>query len=80
MTFTFKLARRIARFRAPLAAAAILALTGCDSDNSFSPEQPAALDPGSAMPAAFAGGIPIGFFAHPTTMFNDRYNGGHQNI
>ncbi len=80
MTFTFKLARRIARFRAPLAAAALLALAGCDSDNSFSPEQPGALDPGSGTSAAFAGGIPIGFFAHPTTMFNDRYNGGHQNI
>jgi hypothetical protein len=80
MTFTFKLARRIARFRAPLAAAAILTLAGCDSDNSFSPEQPAALDPGGTPSAAFAGGIPIGFFAHPTTMFNSRYNGGHQNI
>ena len=81
MTFTFKLARRIARLRAPLAAAAVLTLAGCDSDNSFSPEQPAALDPGSpTTPAAFAGGIPIGFFAHPTTMFNDRYNGGHQVI
>ena len=81
MTFTFKLARRIARLRAPLAAAAVLTLAGCDSDNSFSPEQPAVLDPGSpTTSAAFAGGIPIGFFAHPTTMFNDRYNGGHQVI
>ena len=80
MTFTFKLARRIARFRAPLAAAAILALAGCDSDNSFGPDQPAALDPEGPVSAAFAGGIPIGFFAHPTTMFNTRYNGGHQNI
>jgi hypothetical protein len=81
MTFTFKLARRIARFRAPLAAAAVLTLAGCDSDNAFSPEQPAVLDPASpSTPAAFAGGIPIGFFAHPTTMFNARYNGGHQVI
>jgi hypothetical protein len=79
MTFTFKLARRIARLRAPLAAAATLALAGCDSATSFSPEQPTARAAGSAA-AAFAGGIPIGFFAHPTTMFNDRYNGGHQNI
>ena len=80
MTYTFKLARRLARSRAPLAAAAILALAGCESERSFSPEQPAVLEPGSATAAAFAGGIPIGFFAHPTTMFNDRYNGGHQNI
>jgi hypothetical protein len=81
MTFTFKLARRIARSRALLAAAAALVLAGCDSDDSFSPEQPAALD--SSIPttsAAFAGGIPIGFLAHPTTLFNDRYNGGHKVI
>lgn len=81
MTFTFKLARRIARFRALVATAAILALAGCDSDRTLAPEQPAAIDLAvPAASAAFAGGIPIGFFAHPTTMFNDRYNGGHQNI
>jgi hypothetical protein len=80
MTFTFKLARRIARSRAPLAAAAFLALAACASDNSFGPEQPAVLDPATPTATAFAGGIPIGFFAHPLTLFNDRYNGGHQNV
>lgn len=81
MTFTFKLARRLACSRVPLAVAALLAVAGCESDQSFSPE-PAALDPSTSPTgsAAFAGGIPIGFFAHPTTAFNDRYNGGHQNI
>jgi len=90
MTFTFKLARRIARFRAPLAAAAVLALAGCGSDtldpaNTVGPnENPntTELESVELKPAAqplagasFAGGIPIGMNAMPVTMFGDRFNG-----
>ena len=77
MTYTFKLARRIARLRAPMLAGLLVALAACDSDKSFSPELSESAPVASA---AFAGGIPFGFFAQPTTEFGARYNGGHQNI
>ena len=84
MTYTFKLSRRIARLRAPLFAALVLALSGCDGADSFNPDVPETGDQDSAdgtlASAAFAGGIPIGFFAQPTSEFGSRYNGGHQNI
>lgn len=81
MTYTFKLSRRIARLRAPLFAALILTLAGCDDENSLGPGPgDQAPLPGPVASAAFAGGIPIGFFAQPTSLFGDRYNGAHQNI
>ena len=82
MTFTFKLARRIARLRAPLAAAAILAFAGCASDEGFGPEQPAVLDPTAAPTAssAFAGGIPFGYFGQPTEAYGSVFNGASRII
>ncbi len=73
MTYTFKLARRIARLRAPLLAITLLvALAGCDSDQPFSPETS---ESGPMASASFAGGIPIGISAMPVTQYGARYNG-----
>jgi len=85
MTYTFKLSRRIARLRAPMLAGLLVALVGCAGTDSFSPDSanPAGQDPATDSPVAaatFAGGIPFGFFAQPTTAYGTRYNGGHQNI
>jgi hypothetical protein len=83
MTYTFKLARRIARLRAPLLAGLAVTLTACGGADAFDPDASAEPGPAAGGPvaaAAFAGGIPIGFFAQPTTQFGPRYNGGHQNI
>jgi hypothetical protein len=85
MTYTFKLSRRIARLRAPLFAALILALTGCDKADSFGPGTPEPSDQASPSDspftaASFAGGIPIGTAAQPNSDFGDRYNGALRNI
>jgi hypothetical protein len=73
MTYTFKLARRIARFRAPLLAPTLLvALAGCGSDQPFNPETSESTPMASA---SFAGGIPIGISAMPVTEYGARYNG-----
>ena len=73
MTYTFKLARRIARLRAPLLATTLLvALAGCDSGQPFNPETSESAPVASA---AFAGGIPIGISAMPVTEYGARYNG-----
>jgi hypothetical protein len=72
MTYTFKLARRIARLRAPLLATILVALAGCDSDQAFSPETS---ESGPMASASFAGGIPIGISAMPVTEYGSRYNG-----
>jgi hypothetical protein len=73
MTYTFKLARRLARFRAPLLATTLLvALAGCDSDQPFDPETSGSAPMASA---SFAGGIPIGISAMPITEYGARYNG-----
>ena len=84
MTYTFKLSRRIARLRAPMLAALLIALAGCDNAESFDPGVPEAADPGPAIgdpmaSASFAGGIPFGIFALPSTAFGDRFNGAMQN-
>ncbi len=85
MTYTFKLSRRIARLRAPVVTAFLLSVVGCNSTDSFNPDNsiPAgAIPTGSPALAAvaFAGGIPFGTFAHPTSEFGARYNGAKQNI
>ena len=84
MTYTFKLARRIARLRAPLAAALLVALSACDSSNSFDPDQSSNTNQGSgaasgATASAYAGGIPFGMFAMPDEEFGTVYNGAMQN-
>jgi hypothetical protein len=71
MTFTFKLSRRIARFRAPVSAAVLLTLAGCSATDSLEPES----SPPVLSSTGFAGGIPFGVFALPTGEFDDRYDG-----
>jgi hypothetical protein len=83
MTYTFKLSRRIARLRAPVFAALLIALTGCESANSFDPGPPHGADPATDGPltsASFAGGIPIGMAAQPLTAFGSRFNGAKLTI
>jgi hypothetical protein len=79
VTYTFKLSRRLARLRAPLWAATLLAVVGCSDSDAFAPGSDT---PGDAPPAntpalgtSFAGGIPMGTFAQPTEEFGSRYNG-----
>ncbi|HEY7612973.1 MAG TPA: hypothetical protein VH764_08255 [Gemmatimonadales bacterium] len=76
MTYTFKLARRIARFRAPLVLAA--AVAACGGDKPFDPTG----DSGPAEPvaSAFAGGIPFGISAMPISEYGSRYNGALLNL
>jgi hypothetical protein len=95
MPHSFKLSRRIARFRALGAVAVLLGLAACD--NSLNPDRsttdpvdqvPAAGDDGDIalvpatpqMASSFAGGIPIGLFAMPTSEYGSRYNGALRNI
>ncbi|HYC32118.1 MAG TPA: hypothetical protein VEB59_07480 [Gemmatimonadales bacterium] len=112
MPNSFKLSRRIARFRAPICAALIVGLVACDDSNSFTPDSntPAAINPDAPVdpisivgddtpiqeddatllaPAgdevttaavSFAGGIPMGTYALPTTQFGGTYNGGMRTI
>ena len=85
MTFTFKLSRRIARLRAPVSAAILLLLAGCNSTDTLEPDgtNPATLgDQGPAALAStgYAGGIPFGIFALPTSEFGARYDGAMRNI
>jgi hypothetical protein len=77
MTYTFKLARRIARLRAPLLVCA--AVSACAGDKAFDPTS----DAGSAGPVAsatFAGGIPFGISAMPLSEYGSRYNGALLNL
>jgi hypothetical protein len=72
MTYTFKLARRIARFRAPLLVLA--AVTACGGDKTLDPTDDSA--PSSPVASAtFAGGIPFGISAMPISAYGGRYNG-----
>ncbi len=60
-------------------AALVVAAAGCENADPVGP----AASPDQISPVAsaeFAGGIPFGYFAQPTTAFGPRYNGGHQNI
>ena len=87
MTYTFKLSRRIARLRAPVFAALVLALGACDTDDTLAPtdatdSSPQVLSPtdGPLLAAAYAGGMPIGMTAQPNDAFGARYNGALRNI
>ncbi|MBA3554799.1 MAG: hypothetical protein H0W29_08605, partial [Gemmatimonadales bacterium] len=90
MTYTFKLSRRLARLRAPLFGL-IVALFGCDGGDTFSPDPAEPQDPissneeaapvaGPSAAVTYAGGIPIGTFAQPTTQFGGTFNGAMLNI
>ena len=87
---------RLSRLRALVAAALVLGLAACGDTDSFNPEnsttadaadQGPALD-GSIVPveaqpvasASYAGGIPFGNFAQPTSAFGSVYNGAHRSI
>ncbi len=97
MPHSFKLSRRLARFRVVGVAALLLGLAACDDslnpDSSTTPDPvdqgPTIGDDGSitlATPAApqmassFAGGVPVGLFALPTSELGSRYNGAMRNI
>ena len=96
MTHSFKLSRRIARLRAALLATVVLSVLACNSTDSFDPasnSSPAAVDQGpeagvqvspvgqpQLASTSFAGGIPFGMFALPTSEFGARYNGARNNI
>lgn len=95
MPHSFKLSRRIARFRAPVAAALLLSVFACNSADSFTPDPTTTADPvvltddgdvalapasESGLASAFAGGIPFGTFSMPTNQFGSLYNGAHRNI
>jgi hypothetical protein len=85
MSHTFTLARRAARFRAITAVSAIFASAACDGDRRapLDPEEmpSAPVEAQSEATAAtlasvsFAGGIPIGTAAQPTSAFGSLYNG-----
>jgi hypothetical protein len=88
MTYTFKLSRRIARLRAPMFAALVLAASGCNTDDTLAPTdaatestlQSASPNGTPVMVASYSGGMPIGITAQPNDAFGPRYNGGLRNI
>jgi hypothetical protein len=83
MTYTFKLSRRLARFRGLAAATILLSIAGCNSTDSLDPESSAPPSSGgepSLATTSFSGGIPIGIFALPTTYFGSTYNGAKETI
>jgi hypothetical protein len=92
MPHSFKLSRRIARFRAPVGAALLSCLFACNSADTFNPDRTPTGNPAesgdvtiaevapSGAPSAFAGGIPIGTFAMPTSEFGHVHNGALRNI
>jgi hypothetical protein len=85
MTYTFKLSRRLAHCRALALAALLLLAVACDQADSFGPDDNTASaipfrDPPVFAAATFAGGIPMGMYAQPTSTFGDRFNGGFRNI
>lgn len=96
MTHSFKLSRRIARLRVPALATLVFTFVGCNSTDSLNPDSslpPTAAQPGSdagvqVIPVdgpsfsttSFAGGIPFGVSALPTSWLGTRYNGAQRNI
>jgi hypothetical protein len=95
MPHSFKLSRRIARFRAAALVAVLLSASACG--DSFDPEtstpaditsetttlgstvETAALD-GPSLATSYAGGIAFGLFALPNGAVGDIYNGVMKNI
>ena len=81
MTENFVFSRRLACIRAPLVAALFLTLTSCHSTDPL--RDPTGVDDGSvpgetkdpSLAVAWAGGIPFGVFALPTSQLGSTYNG-----
>lgn len=92
MTQDFKFAHRKARVPALLLAALLFTLASCNSTdllNTDNTTDPGAIDGGtvsdggSGVPSfatAYAGGIPMGTWALPTSWFGSPYNGAMRNI
>jgi len=94
MLHSFKLSRRIARFRAPVFCALVATFLACDSSDSLdpsstamTPSNPAQGNGAATQPAgpdfstsSFAGGIAFGTFAQPTSLFCGTYNGAKETI
>ena len=95
MTRSLKFSRQIDRLRAPMLAVALIAFGACEGSNSIGPDS-SSLPGTEAVPTdagvqaipvsqpefatAFAGGIPFGTSALPTSWFGSRYNGALRNI
>jgi hypothetical protein len=93
MTHSFKLSRRMARYRAPLLAALML-IGACNSTDSLdqgptgdspvddeqSGVQVAPVDQPSLSAVTFAGGIPIGTSGQPNGAYGSTYNGAYRII
>jgi hypothetical protein len=95
MTRSLKFSRQVERLRAPMLAVALIAFGACDGSNSIGPES-SSLPGTDGVPTeagvqaipvsqpefatAFAGGIPFGTSALPTSWFGSRYNGALRNI
>jgi len=87
LSMNLRMMFRGARHRAPLAAALLLPLASCNSTDLLdSTSQPSVTDVTPAVPSAdvsamaYAGGIPFGMFALPTSELGTRYNGLWRNI
>jgi hypothetical protein len=89
MTWHTLLAPGKARYRAPLVAALVLLFSGCNTSDLLTPDTPEDVTevtvPEEATDApsfasSFAGGIPMGTFALPTSWFGSPYNGALRNI
>src|SRR5262245_3561756 len=86
MSFILESCRRVTRLRSlVLAVLTLTVATACD--DSTSPTSPDADDAMTALPAgseplaaAFAGGIPLGNFNQPVSLFGSIYNGAHSNV
>ncbi len=92
MTHSFRLSRRIARLRVPTMAAMVLLFGACNDNGSpldpdtSTPTEGAGTEIAAtpiespSFASSFAGGIPMGMFAMPTSSFGSRYNGALRNI
>jgi len=89
MNRVLELARRAALFRATLLVALGTVFAACNATDNLTsvsedtpvntPESPVAPTDVS-LSSTFRGGIPLGYFAMPTSMFGAEYNGAHRNI
>jgi hypothetical protein len=95
MTRSLKFSRQVERLRAPMLAVALIAFGACDGSNSIGPES-SSLPGTDGVPTeagvqaipvsqpefatAFAGGIPFGTSALPTSWFGSRYNGALRSV
>ena len=86
MRYTFKLARRTARFRAAVSGALLLSAVACNSDDSTAPVADPTPAPAADVPAvesptpemslsATAPGVAFGDFHLPTSKFRAPYSG-----